>query len=62
MKKFKKNSGMTLSELLIAALILAIMVIFIGSFLISGFQNNIRVQAIVDLGNNAQQTVNQINF
>jgi hypothetical protein len=62
MKKFKKNSGMTLSELLIAALILAIMVIFIGSFLISGFQNNIRVQAIVDLGNNAQQTVNQIKL
>lgn len=57
-----REEGMTLVELLIASLILAIMAVFIGNFLINSFDNNLFIQASGDLGNYSQQTVNTLRL
>jgi len=62
MKPFQQEKGITLVELLMASLIMAIMFLFISQFLLNSFNNNLFIQATSDLGNYSQQTVNYLRL
>ena len=62
MKKILDEKGLTLTELLMAAGIMALMVMFIGKFLLDSYSSNLYLQSTTDLGNYSQQTVNQIRL